>query len=184
MTEEETAKVRGSLTLLNVYRPDRIGRHDRMEVEDWRTWQVKLRYQARTMKLKLEEFKKDCELRGMSHGSVLSYISSIRIFMQFLRSIGKDLEEVDKVVLKAYIDHLLNDRKVKYPTLESHFSALSALYDWMVFEEEYPHEPCASCAKEIPEEVQGRRRHGGEGAQAHIDRGDGPSSGELDIEHP
>ncbi len=24
--------------------------------------------------LKLEEFKKDCELRGMSHGSVLSYI--------------------------------------------------------------------------------------------------------------
>ncbi|MDD3398252.1 MAG: tyrosine-type recombinase/integrase [Candidatus Methanomethylophilaceae archaeon] len=91
--------------------------------------------------VKLGEFKEDCKLRGMSHGSTLSYISSIRIFMQFLDARGKAVEGVDKILLKAYIDHLLNERKVAFPTLESHFSALSAFYDWLVFEEEMPSNP-------------------------------------------
>jgi len=86
----------------------------------------------------LDEFKEDCQLRGMSHGSILSYLSAIRIFTRFLSGKNKDFDQVDKTVLKAYIDYLLNERKVSYPTLEAHFSAISAFYDWLVFEDLVP----------------------------------------------
>lgn len=81
----------------------------------------------------IDEFKEDCELRGMTHGSILTYLSAIRIFSEFLSARGLDFDQADKTALKAYIDYLLNERKVAYPTLEAHFSAISAFYDWLVF---------------------------------------------------
>jgi integrase/recombinase XerD len=77
----------------------------------------------------------------MSHGSILSYLSSIRIFSGFLSARGRCVGQTDKSDLKAYIDYLINDRKVSFPTLESHFSALSAFFDWLVFEEELEANP-------------------------------------------
>ncbi len=84
----------------------------------------------------LEEFKGDCELRGMSHGSILSYLSAIRIYMGYLSTKNKDIMAADKTAMKGYIDYLLNIRKLSYRTLEYHFSSLSAFYEWLVFEEE------------------------------------------------
>lgn len=96
---------------------------------------------------KLEEFKEDCQLRGMTHGSILSYMSALRIYMQFLHDKGKEASEADKVILKGYIDYLLNERKLNFKTLEYHFSALSAFYEWLVFEEEIAVNPVLSIRK-------------------------------------
>ena len=113
------------------------------------------------MAAKLEEFKEDCRLRGMSHGSILSYASGIRIFMSFLRQNGKDVYEVDKNVLKSYIDYLQNVRKVGYKTIEYHFTSIAAFYDWLVFEEDLPINPVLLVRKRYL-----RRYKGGEGLQA------------------
>lgn len=112
---------------------------------------------------RLEEFKEDCVLRGMSHGSILSYLSAIRIFLRFLSDKNKDFDQVDKTVLKAYIDYLLNDRKVAYPTLEAHFSAISAFYDWLVFEEHVPANPVLTVRKRYL-----RRYKNGQGMEAGV----------------
>ncbi len=107
---------------------------------------------------RVEEFRADCELRGMSHGSILSYLSSIRIFSDFLSGRGRHIAQTDKSDLKGYIDYLLNERRVSYPTLESHFSALSAFFDWLVFEEELGSNPVLAVRKRYL-----RRYKGGEG---------------------
>ena len=72
----------------------------------------------------------------MSHNSILSYLSAIRLFLRFLEERQVSVAEVDKGTLKAFIDHLKGERGVCYKTLGYQFSALSAFYDWMVFEEE------------------------------------------------
>jgi len=107
---------------------------------------------------RLDQFKDECRLRGMSHGSTLSYLSSIRIFSDFLSRRKKHIIQIDKSDLKAYIDYLLSERRVSYPTLESHFSALSAFYDWLVFEDELPANPVLAVRKRYL-----KRYKGGEG---------------------
>lgn len=109
----------------------------------------------------LDEFREDCELRGMSHGSILSYLSAIRIFSRFLSDKNRDFNQVDKTVLKAYIDYLLNERRVTYPTLEAHFSAISAFYEWLVFEELVPANPVLTVRKRYL-----RRYKNGQGLKA------------------
>ena len=99
------------------------------------------------MASKLEEFKEDCRLRGMSHGSILSYLSALRIYMDYISRKGKDLMAADKTTLKGYIDYLLNERELTYRTLEYHFSSLSAFYEWLVFDEELAVNPVLSVRK-------------------------------------
>lgn len=77
----------------------------------------------------------------------MSYLSSIRIFSDFLSRRKKHIIQIDTSDLKAYIDYLLSERRVSYPTLESHFSALSAFYDWLVFEDELPANPVLAVRK-------------------------------------
>jgi len=82
----------------------------------------------------LEDFKADCETRGMSHGSTLSYLSAIRLFMIFLDKRNKSAMDVDKDDLRDYVNHLKEERKVAYKTMSYNFSALSAFYGWRVYE--------------------------------------------------
>jgi integrase/recombinase XerD len=99
------------------------------------------------MASRLEEFEEDCRLRGMSHGSILSYRSALRIYMDYLSRKGKDIMAADKATLKGYIDYLLNERGLTYRTLEYHFSSLSAFYEWLAFGEEIAVNPVLSVRK-------------------------------------
>jgi integrase/recombinase XerD len=110
---------------------------------------------------KIEEFKEECQRMGMTHGSILSYVSSLRIYLQFLQGRGKEASEVDKTVLKGYIDYCLNERKLSYKTLEYHFTSISAFYEWLVFEEEIPVNPIPAVRKRYL-----KRYKGGEGFTA------------------
>ena len=108
----------------------------------------------------LKQFKTECCLKGMSDNSIASYASAMRIFMSFLMSKQKPLVEVDKDVLKSYIDHLLNKRKVAYRTLSYHFSALAAFYDWLLFDDKIKENPVLAVRKRYL-----KRYKNGEGMQ-------------------
>ena len=82
----------------------------------------------------LEMFCEDCRLRGMTEESIRRYRSSLRIFLKFLRKKGVSIDRVDAPVLRSFLQHIKFERGVKHRTVEQYFSALSAFYDYLVFE--------------------------------------------------
>jgi integrase/recombinase XerD len=82
----------------------------------------------------IEDFCKDCKLRGMTNESIRRYRSSLLIFARFLLKRGADLGSADTHMLKDFLQHILNERNVKHKTVENYFSALSAFYDYLAFE--------------------------------------------------
>ncbi len=82
----------------------------------------------------LKEFQADCVPRGMSHSSIVSYVSAVRLFMIFMDSRNKTVMDVDRDDLRDYVVHMMNERKVSYKTMSYNFSALTAFYGWLVYE--------------------------------------------------
>jgi len=82
----------------------------------------------------IEDFCKDCKLRGMTTESVRRYKSSLLIFAGFLLNRGVDPGNADTHVLKDFLQNILHERNVKHKTVENYFSALSAFYDYLAFE--------------------------------------------------
>ena len=82
----------------------------------------------------VEDFCKDCKLRGMTNESIGRYRSSLLIFARFLLKRGADPGNADTHVLKDFLQHILQERNVKHKTVENYFSALSAFYDYLAFE--------------------------------------------------
>jgi integrase/recombinase XerD len=89
----------------------------------------------------LDQFKTECGLRGMGKNSTTSYASAMRIFLFFLMSKYKTPFQVDKDVLKSYIDYLMNQRKCAFRTMSYHFSALTAFYSWLLFDNKVKENP-------------------------------------------
>jgi len=83
----------------------------------------------------IEDFCKDCELRGMTQESIRRYKSSLLIFAEFLLNRGIDINEANIHLLKDFLQHILHKRNVKHKTVENYFSALSAFYDYLTFED-------------------------------------------------
>ena len=82
----------------------------------------------------IENFCKDCKLRGMTNESIRRYKSSLQIFAEFLLKKGTDIHDVDVHTLKDFLQYILYERGVKHKTVENYFSALSAFYDYLAFE--------------------------------------------------
>ena len=82
----------------------------------------------------LEMFCEDCRLRGMTEESIRRYRSSIRIFLKFLEGRGISVDRVDVHALRRFLQHVRFERRAKYKTVENYFSAISAFYDYLVFE--------------------------------------------------
>jgi len=83
----------------------------------------------------IEDFCKDCKLRGMTIESIRRYKSSLLIFAEFLLSNGTGINDVNTHLLKDFLQHILYQRNVKHKTVENYFSALSAFYDYLSFED-------------------------------------------------
>ncbi|MEM2241667.1 MAG: phage integrase N-terminal SAM-like domain-containing protein [Candidatus Bathyarchaeia archaeon] len=82
----------------------------------------------------VEGFIRDCRLRGMTEESIRRYVSSLKIFMEFLESRGFSISDVDVKVLRDFLQHVVYERKAKHKTVENYFSALSAFYDYLASE--------------------------------------------------
>jgi len=89
---------------------------------------------VQSVKKLIDEFCEDCKLRGMTEESIRRYRSSLLIFASFLANKGTNVDNVDTYHLREFLHYIKNVRKVKHKTAENYFSALSALYSYLIFE--------------------------------------------------
>jgi integrase/recombinase XerD len=82
----------------------------------------------------IENFCRDCKLRGMTEESIRRYKSSLKIFTRFLNRKGLSINDVDVYTLRDFLQHIIYERKNKHKTVENYFSALSSFYDYLAFE--------------------------------------------------
>jgi len=82
----------------------------------------------------VEGFRKDCQIRGLSKGSIPRYLSVIKIFSQYLEWRGVDLLEVDRNILRDFLEYLRIERNVAHKTVENYFTVLSSLYEYLAYE--------------------------------------------------
>ena len=81
----------------------------------------------------IDDFCKDCTLRGMTAETIRRYRSSLLTFTKFLMDKGLSIREVDNNILRSFLHHIF-EMNVKYKTVENYFSAISAFYDYLAFE--------------------------------------------------
>jgi len=82
----------------------------------------------------IADFVKDCTLRGMSPRSIPHYGSIPKIFRTYLEGKGADFQNVDKDLLRGFIEYLRIEKGVAAKTIENYFAVLSTFYDYLVFE--------------------------------------------------
>jgi len=82
----------------------------------------------------IDGFQADCRIRGMASGSIPRYLSVIKIFTEYLNGQGISLIDVDRDVLRGFLEYLRLDRGVSHKTLENYFTVLSSLYEYLAYE--------------------------------------------------
>jgi len=82
----------------------------------------------------IDGFINDCINRGMTIGSTNSYKYAINNFMAFIKTRNIDLLKVDRKIFVEYINYLRSNKEFTQKTIENQFSALSTLYDYLVYE--------------------------------------------------
>lgn len=83
----------------------------------------------------IDGFLDDCMNRGMTVGSANSYKYGINNFVSYLQIRNIELLNVNRKTFVDYINFLRNDKGFTQKTIENQFSALSTLYDYLVYEE-------------------------------------------------
>jgi integrase/recombinase XerD len=81
----------------------------------------------------MEDFLKDCQLRGMSPRSIPGYKSALKLFGQYLGLRSVEILAVDREVLRGFLEHS-RERGLAQRTMELSFSVLSSFYEYLVFE--------------------------------------------------
>lgn len=79
-------------------------------------------------------FVKDCRLRSLSPESIRSYESNLRTVSRFLDRNNLSLPNLDKKSLRMVLRYLAEERGVSSRTLDNYFSALSSLYQYLIYE--------------------------------------------------
>lgn len=82
----------------------------------------------------IRRYREDCEIRGMSPESLRRYISSLKIYNQYLRERNLDLLNVDRNVLRGFLEYLRKDRDVGLKTIGNYFTAMAMFYEFLEFE--------------------------------------------------
>jgi len=93
----------------------------------------------------LDEFKDDCELRGMSPGTIERYVSSLRDLGKYMGE--QDIESADKETLKGFLDYLRRDRGLCLRTIENSFAAVSCLYGYLEYQNIVQENPVGTVRK-------------------------------------
>ena len=80
----------------------------------------------------IENYCKDCKLRGMTKESIRRYKSNLILFEDYFHH--TDLIDINMQKLKDFLEYLKFERKLKHRTIEHEFTALSTFYDYLAFE--------------------------------------------------
>jgi len=83
----------------------------------------------------LHLYKEDCKLRGLTDKSIRSYASEIKIFMIFLDSNKYNIFDINNTVLEDFLKYLRFERNSSQSRIENYFSALSSLYDFLLYKD-------------------------------------------------
>ena len=95
----------------------------------------------------LEEFLEDCKLRGMTSETIRGYMSNLRIFLLFLQDKKLSIQEVDKKILRLFLEYLKKDRGVSFKRCENYFSSLSSFFEYLNYEDILTQNPVLSVRK-------------------------------------
>ncbi len=82
----------------------------------------------------ISEFRLDCQDRGFTAETVRRYCGIVRMFIDFMKEHSKNITQVDKHILRKFI-HYRRENGINPKTISYDFTALSAFYGFMVFEE-------------------------------------------------
>jgi len=82
----------------------------------------------------IRQYKEDCEIRGMSPESLRRYISSLKIYNQYLRGRHLDLLNVDRNILRSFLEYLRKERKVGLKTVGNYFTSMAMFYEFLEYE--------------------------------------------------
>lgn len=82
----------------------------------------------------IEGFQSDCRIRGMAKGSIPRYLSVIKIFCGYLDGRKITLLDVDRDILRDFLEYLRVDRCVSHKTIENYFTVLSSFYEYLAYE--------------------------------------------------
>jgi integrase/recombinase XerD len=89
----------------------------------------------------IEDFVKDCTLRGMSPRSIPHYGAIPKAFKSYLEGRNASFQDADKDLLRGFIEYLRIDRRLTTRTIENNFAVLSTFYDYLAFESIVPSNP-------------------------------------------
>ena len=89
----------------------------------------------------IDDFVKDCALRGMSPRSIPHYGYIPRVFKSYLEGRNATFLDVDKDHLRGFIEYLRIDKGAAGKTVENYFAVLSTFYDYLTFEGIVPSNP-------------------------------------------
>jgi integrase/recombinase XerD len=82
----------------------------------------------------IDGFQSDCRIRGMAKGSVPRYLSVIKIFCEYLDGRQIKILDVDRDILRDFLEYLREDRRVSHKTIENYFTVISSLYEYLAYE--------------------------------------------------
>ena len=89
----------------------------------------------------VEDFVKDCALRGMSPRSIPHYGYIPKVFKGYLEDRNASFLDVDKDLLRGFIEYLRIEKRAAGKTVENYFAVLSTFYDYLAFEGIVPSNP-------------------------------------------
>jgi integrase/recombinase XerD len=83
----------------------------------------------------IEDFKRDCRVRGMTNRSIDSYCTCIKAYGNYLNARNKDFLTSNKDDLVDFIESLRLDKSLSIMTVKRYLAALSSLWEYMVFKD-------------------------------------------------
>ena len=95
----------------------------------------------------ISRYREDCAMRGMSPESLRRYISSLKIYARYLQERDLDILNVDRNVLRSFLEYLRNDRAVGLKTIGNYFTSMAMFYEFLEFEEYVDKNPVHSVRK-------------------------------------
>ncbi len=82
----------------------------------------------------ISKFKEDCLTRGITPETTRRYLSSLKIFNEYLEEIRHNILDVDRDTLKSFINYLRVDREVSQRTIETYFAAMASFFGFLEYE--------------------------------------------------
>ena len=82
----------------------------------------------------IRQYREDCEIRGMSPESIRRYISSLKIYNQYLQDHNIDLLKVERNVLRSFLEYLRKERNVGLKTIGNYFTSMAMFYEFLEYE--------------------------------------------------